>query len=256
MSARILIVDDEASIRFALEEALTRDGHDVASVESGRAALIRMSAEPFDLVLLDLRLPDIEGTTVLAEMRARWPETIIIMLTAHATLESAVAALRVGAHDYLIKPCSTDSIRLSVNTGLAKREAAQRVAADSPAANDVETNRARRFFSRKGLTIDFDRHQVKYHDRLLDLTPTEFSLFAHLALEAPRVVSAQELIQEAQGITVDASEAREMIRFHVHRLRSKLRGLTGDDGLIQNVRGIGYAIDWANGTEPPPDASG
>ncbi len=256
MSARILIVDDEASIRFTLEESLTRDGHEVASVENGRAALLRMSAEPYDLVLLDLRLPDIEGTTVLAEMRARWPETIIIMLTAHATLESAVAALRVGAHDYLIKPCSTDSIRLSVNAGLAKREAAQRAAIEGPGTSDAEANRARRLFSRQGLTIDFDRHQVKYHERMLDLTPTEFSLFAHLALQAPRVVSAQELIQEAQGITVDAAEAREMIRFHVHRLRSKLRGLTGDDELIQNVRGIGYAIDWSDGSESPFDESG
>ena len=106
-AAKILVVDDEASIRFFLREVLERDGHIVTPVDSGEAALQYAQAENFDLALIDLRLPGMDGMQVLKTLRQTSPNTAIIVLTAHASLETAVEALRQGAHDYLFKPCKT-----------------------------------------------------------------------------------------------------------------------------------------------------
>jgi len=103
-AAHILVVDDEAGVRFFLEQLLERDGHQVVAVESGEAALECIAAQEFDLVLVDLRLQGIGGMDVLAAVRDTAPDTPVIVLTAHASLESAMEALRQGAHDYLFKP--------------------------------------------------------------------------------------------------------------------------------------------------------
>ena len=106
-TARILVVDDESSIRLFLEETLTNDGHQVVSAVSGEEALVLIAEQSFDLALLDLNLTGIGGMEVLAALRRQSPDTVVIILTAHASLETAVEALRQGAHDYLFKPCKT-----------------------------------------------------------------------------------------------------------------------------------------------------
>ena len=121
-AARILIVDDEASIRFFLAETLERDGYLVVPAESGEIALQRIQSEEYDLALLDLRMKGVGGMEVIAALRQKWPDTVIIVLTAHASLETAVEALRQGAHDYLFKPCKTVELRESIHNGLLKRQ--------------------------------------------------------------------------------------------------------------------------------------
>ena len=125
MAGRILIVDDEAAVRFFLEEALTRDGHQVVAVDSGEAALALIADQEYDLALLDLMMDEVGGMEVLTALSRRWPDTVVIVLTAHASLETAVEALRQGAHDYLFKPCETVELRESVRTGLLKRQQEQ-----------------------------------------------------------------------------------------------------------------------------------
>src|SRR5512136_1631560 len=95
----ILVVDDEEGIRYFLERFLTREGFQVVTAPSGEAALTRLASTEFDVVLLDLKMKGIGGLEVLADLRRRWPATSVIILTAHASLESAVEALRRGAHD-------------------------------------------------------------------------------------------------------------------------------------------------------------
>ncbi len=249
-SAKILVVDDEKAIRFILEETLTRDGYQVTTAESGAAALALLATQHFDLALLDLKLKDMEGTDVLSALRRLSPDTVAIMLTAHASLESAVAALRQGAHDYLFKPCQTDEIRESVRTGLRKRqrELSERDAEPggrehAEAVPPQPAPAPARFLQRGGLIVDVERHVITLDGHLLQLSPTEFNLLAHLAGAAPRVVSAQELVREVQGYDVDVWEARDVVRFHIHRLRQKLREATGRRDLIRNVRGVGYVAD-------------
>jgi signal transduction histidine kinase len=120
--ARILLVDDDESVMLTMQAVLEMDGYDVTGVMKGSQALAMLGRETFDLVLTDLRLDDLDGLTILGEVRRRSPETVTIMLTGYASLESAVKALREGAYDYLFKPCDVEELRATVARGLEKRQ--------------------------------------------------------------------------------------------------------------------------------------
>jgi two-component system, OmpR family, response regulator len=264
--ANILVVDDEASIRFFLLEALEREGYHVTPAECGEDALQRAQAESFDLALIDLRLPGMDGMQVLKTLRQASPDTAIIVLTAHASLESAVEALRQGAHDYLFKPCKTVELLESVASGLSKRQRELRrrrllsqlerdmsnrleeirIAVDSESvaavALESKETRAPRFIRWKTLFVDLTRHVITLDDTLLDLSPTEFNLLAYLAREAPRVVSPQELAREVQGYESEPWEARDLARYHIYRIRHKVSQATQRDDLIRTVHGVGYTL--------------
>jgi DNA-binding response OmpR family regulator len=260
--ARILVVDDEPGIRFSLEEMLTRDGYQVVAVESGEAALERIPAGEFDLALIDLKMKGIGGMEVLAALRQQSPNTTAIVLTAHASLETAVEALRQGAHDYLFKPCKTLELRESVRTGLLRRQQEVRQrdllrqleqyltnsledssAAVAPSTPHEPAAEQMRFLQQGGLIVDFMRHVITLDGRLLELSPTEFNLLAYLVSEAPGVVSPQELVREAQGYECEPWEARDIVRYHVYRIRQKVKVATGRTDVIRTVRGVGYTID-------------
>ena len=135
--ANILVVDDEANIRFFLEEMLTHDGYRVVTASDGEAALKYASQEEFDLVLVDIQMPKVNGMEVLIRLRETRPNTVVIILTAHATLETAIEALRQGAHDYQLKPCTADDLRSSVKSGLLKRSAMLRQRTKLKVVSDV-----------------------------------------------------------------------------------------------------------------------
>jgi DNA-binding response OmpR family regulator len=245
----ILVVDDEESIRYFLERFLTREGFRVVTAPSGEAALTRLASIEFDVVLLDLKMKGIGGLDVLAELRQHWPATSVIILTAHASLESAVEALRCGAHDYLFKPCRTLDLRESIRSGLIKRRellqlrqlGATSITVEPPAA-PIGPAPTDRFLQHSGLIIDPVRHIVTLDGVLLELSPTEFDLLAYLVSETPRVVPPQELIREVQGYSSDATEAAETIRSHMYHIRRKMQTAVGRS-VILTVRGIGYALD-------------
>jgi two-component system response regulator PilR (NtrC family) len=119
--AKILVVDDDALVRSYLDQVLTHEGHYVLTAESGEAALACIAAQEFDLALIDLKMDGVGGMEVLAAMRQRWPDTIVILLTGHPTLETVFEALRQGAYDYMFKPCRIPELRESVGKGLARR---------------------------------------------------------------------------------------------------------------------------------------
>ncbi len=265
--AKVLVVDDDAGVRFFLEEVLTRDGHQVVAVESGEAALECIATQEFDLALIDLMMKGIGGMEVLAVLCRQSPDTAAIVLTAHASLVTAVEALRQGAHDYLFKPCKTVELRESVRTGLLKRQrelrrrgilaqlersltsnleeiratAVEQPVPPRPAVAEPAVEQAR-FLERGGLIVDLMRHVITLDGHLLELSPTEFDLLAHLVSEAPRVISPQELVREVQGYESEPWEARDTVRYHVYRVRRKIKASTGRTGVIRTVRGVGYTI--------------
>jgi len=266
-NAHVLVVDDEEGIRFFLEQLLQRDGHYTVAVDSGEAALERIAAQEFDLVLLDLRMQGIGGMQVLAALRARWPDSPVIVLTAHASLDSAMEALRQGAHDYLFKPSQAVQVRESIRTALIKRESALRqrellalltrqltgtdlllpmapasdASLPAPAAESDEHQA--RFLQKGELIVDFMRHIVTLDGHVLELSPTEFALLAYLCSEAPRVVSAQELVHAVQGYECEPWEARETLRYHIHRIRHKVNEATHRPDIIRTVRSVGYTLN-------------
>jgi two-component system, NtrC family, response regulator PilR len=137
MSLRILIVDDEEIIRYSLAILLRREGYSVYEANNGAEALRMQEEEPFDLIISDVEMPEMKGTELLKKVLSKWPETYMIIITAFASVDTAVDALRQGAYDYIIKPLDFDDLlhrvhrivehkRLSAENALLKEELKKR----------------------------------------------------------------------------------------------------------------------------------
>jgi signal transduction histidine kinase len=126
-TSRVLVVDDEQSVATTIKAILELDGNEVTAVTSGKEALTQIREHEFDVVLTDLRLDDLDGIEILRETQKLWPDTVAIMLTGYASLESAVAAMRGGAYDYLIKPSDVDELRATIGRALERRRLRQRL---------------------------------------------------------------------------------------------------------------------------------
>jgi DNA-binding response OmpR family regulator len=256
---RILVVDDEATTRISLAELLRLEGYDVSIAASGEDALEVIDRNPpFDLMVLDIKMPGMDGLQLTEAVQRRSPDTVIILLTAFGTLETAIQALRRGAHDYLLKPCPVSQILESVRKGLSKRhqerqrkELVSRLeqtlselraieqpdAAVAPPVSSVE-----RYLEVQDVRLDRERHQVWIGDRPVDLTPTEFKLLSYLMERADQVCSPQQLVRQAQGYETDPWGARAIVRVHIRRLRRKLEPDPARPRYIVNVRGVGYTF--------------
>jgi DNA-binding response OmpR family regulator len=264
-SAKILVVDDEYHVRASLEEMLLRDGFQVEAVESGEKALECIEKELYDLALIDIKLGGIGGMDVLAEIRQQSPETIVIILTGHASLETAIETLRRGAHDYLFKPAKPAELRESIHQGLFKRReqrhralltkldklsirleeirsAVEVLKGDSFGQLDGVVEQAR-FMQKNDLFIDLVRHVVTLEGYLVKLSYTEFEMLTYLVNNSPRVVAPRELVSEVLGYQAEPWEAKEVVRQHIYHLRKKFREVAGRQDIIRTVRGVGYTID-------------
>jgi DNA-binding response OmpR family regulator len=265
-AAQILIVEDEAKIRANLEKMLEQEEYQVVSVGSGEAALERIAIQTFDLALLDLKLPGIGGIEVLTALRKQSPETVVVILTAHASLDTAVEALRQGAHDYLFKPCKPAELLESIRRGLSNRQSETQKhnllrelehlssRLDDIRAAVVETptqpfpsmaeptGEQRRFWPRGRLIVDLLRHAITVDDQPVELTPLEFELLTYLVKQAPRVVPPSELVRAVLGYDPEQFEASQAVRTHIYHIRQKIKKTTGRTDVIRTIRGVGYTI--------------
>lgn len=250
----ILIVDDEKTIRTVVSEALTSHGYCVKVAADAEQALQACAIQAFDLSLVDLRMPGaMDGMELLSELHRQWPQMIVVMLTAFATLDSAIAALREGAYDYLVKPVSLVQIAETVERGLAKRrEEARRRQLISRLEETMqelkrevrvterESSSADRFVQTSTLTVDRQKRIVVRGDESVGLTATEFDLLDYLLRNSDRVVTASELVRAVQGYDLIEADARPILRVHIQRLRQKLEDDPEHPRYILNVRGKGY----------------
>lgn len=269
---RVLVVDDEATTRISLAELLRLKGYDVSIAASGEDALEVIDRNPpFDLMVLDIKMPGMDGLQLTEAVQQRSPDTVIILLTAFGTLETAIQALRRGAHDYLLKPCPVSQILESVRKGLSKRyqerqrkELVSRLeqtlselrAMEQPdVAIAPPVSSAERYLEVQDVRLDRERHQVWIGDRPVDLTPTEFKLLSYLMERADQVCSPQQLVRQAQGYETDPWGARAIVRVHIRRLRRKLEPDPARPRYIVNVRGVGYTFPRIppESTEPEED---
>lgn len=228
-----LVVDDEPGVRFFLQEVLGHAGYQVVTAASGEEALERLREEPFQIVILDLRLGGrVDGLRVLEAVKWRWPDSVVIILTAHGSLESALAAIREGVDGYLLKPATAEEVRRAVQEALTRR-------GRCPPAETSATA----VLEHGGLVLNPATHEVFLHGRPLDLTPHEFALLAHLMQNARRVIPVRELVRVVQGYEAESEwEAREIIKWYVHRLRRKVEEDPAHPRYILNVRGVGYRL--------------
>jgi DNA-binding response OmpR family regulator len=254
LGANILIVDDERATRHTLAGLLRRTGYRTEEAASGREALETIARQHFDLVILDLKMPEMDGAEVLQAARPLAPDTVFIILTAYGTLDSAVVAIRQGAFDYLLKPSSMPEIVRVVEAGLAQRR--QRFAQQDPVvllekaleglrskAEEPGTSLAQeRFLQAPEVNVDTLRRLVVVRGQAVDLTPTEFDILAYLLRHREKVVSSRELVAHLRGCELDERDARVVLRAHLHRLRYKLERDPSHPRIICTVRGSGYRV--------------
>jgi two-component system response regulator RegX3 len=218
---RILIVEDEDAIAEPLAEGLSREGFEVERVATGAGAL---EAEEPDLVLLDLRLPDVDGLTVCRELRAR-SDVPIIVVTAKGEEVDRVVGLEVGADDYVVKPFGLRELIARIRA--VSRRAGRRAGGEHEREPPLRVDE---------LEIDVRAHRATLAGRELGLTAKEFALLELLARDPGAVVSRERILAEVWNTTWYGSA--KTIDVHVASLRRKL----GDPGWIETVRGIGLRL--------------
>jgi two-component system KDP operon response regulator KdpE len=223
--ARIMVIEDEPEISRFLETALADGGFSVETANTGKSALKIVAANPPDLVILDLGLPDIDGKEIIRETR-KWSHMPIIILSARDQEAEKVAALELGADDYLTKPFGTQELMARIKVALRHANRREQLAELVYAFKDLRVDLARRAASLKGEEIH--------------LTPTEYDLLALLARKAGQVVTHAEILREVWG--KNSEEHDHYLRIYVQRLRQKL----GDSPLypqyIFTEPGIGYRL--------------
>lgn len=227
MPAVILVVEDERKIRELVRAYLERDGHQVVTTGSGAEALSLARDLELDLIVLDLRLPDIPGEEVAREVRSG-SSTPIVMLTAKADESDRIHGLEVGADDYVTKPFSPRELVLRVRAVLRR----------SPTLRD--TDAAVHSFGGGELVIDESRREVRVRGRLVDLTPTEWGLVLALSTTPGRVYSRYELINRVRGYEFEGYE--RTIDSHVKNLRRKIERDHRDPRIVETVVGGGYRL--------------
>ncbi len=261
---KILIVDDEQNILLYLSEALEDEGYDIVTKGSGKDAVSALENESFDLLLVDLKLRDIDGLEVMREAKKRSPDTVVIMLTGHGSLESAMEAIRYGAFEYLLKPSTVQDLKESIKRGLDKRqddlqqkrlasqarqfaravieggELASGVENFPPASRSSAVVHDEEMVKVSDVVVDVRKHEVRRGSDLLNLTPTEFNLLVTLMNNAGRVLSCKYLVKQVHNYDLSEFDSRSMIRVHIKHLRHKIERDPNNPEYILNVRGLGY----------------
>ena len=260
--ARILIVDDERTTRLSLSEIFSLRGATTSTAADGAEALDQIKQTPFDLIILDVKLPGVSGLQVLEYVQEHAPGTVCVLLTAHATIDSAIRALRQGAFDYVLKPAQPKAIIEVVERGLAKRQeflrrkslvdlmeqTVEAFKAGSPTAPapppplTSATQASGPQLSTGNLTADLHRREAKLDDRLLDLTPTEFDTLVYFIRNAERVVSCRDLVKAVHGYDTTENAARPIMRVHIHRLRQKIEVNAATPERLLTIRSAGYML--------------
>ncbi|MBK9714000.1 MAG: response regulator transcription factor [Kouleothrix sp.] len=256
-AARILIVDDESSIRLTLGALLQRAGYDVTAAENGAEAVALFERQTFDLMLVDLKMPGMDGMQVVSAARQRQADLAIIVLTGHGSLDTAVEGLHQGIFDYLLKTTEPIQVIERVKAGLLARSQRirERTLLDvvSSAVQELRGPQAGRSADSSGgsaeraitvgaLHLDTWRQEATLASRTLPLTPTEFRVLLCLAEHAGTMLSYAQLVRCAQGYEADELEAGELIKPHIHHLRQKLEPDPTAPRYILNVRGKGYLL--------------
>jgi two-component system, OmpR family, KDP operon response regulator KdpE len=219
--SRVLVVDDDPQLTRALRITLRASGYDVVTAGDGRSALQEASARHPDLVILDLGLPDLEGTEVLAGLRP-WFTGPVLVLSARADSQDKVGALDAGADDYVSKPFDMSEL-------LARLRALQRRGTGEPETPVVRTDH---------FTVDLAARQVTVDGRAVRLTPTEWGLLSELVRAPGRLVSQRQLLQAVWGPAYQ--KETHYLRVYMGQLRRKLEPDPANPRYLLTEPGMGY----------------
>jgi two-component system OmpR family response regulator len=220
---KVLVIDDEPGVRDLISEALSLSEITAVQAADGLEALSFLRRERFDLLILDINMPKLDGLALLEKLRTEGMSVPVLMLSARADKTDINQGLRIGADDYLTKPFSIEELVLRVKAILrrSKGEVAEvKVLTCGP------------------ISMDFSKYSVKFNDHPIDLSPTEFKLLEQLILNRGNVVTKETLLSEVWEI--DFKSSSTVVDTYISYLRKKLH-IDGFDG-IKTVRGIGFQI--------------
>lgn len=229
MASRILIVEDEARIARILTIELAHEGYDTATAESGREGLDKALSERWDLILLDIMLPELNGIEVLRRIRAVDVMTPVIILTARGATPDIVSGLDLGANDYISKPFEIEELLARIRSAIRIREQIEQ---------EVEPTRQTEL-QVDDLLMNVKSREVLREGQQIDLTPKEYDLLLYLIQHKNEVLSREQIIQNVWNY--DFVGDTNTVDVYIRHLRKKI-----DYGfrtqLIQTVRGVGYCL--------------
>lgn len=220
---KLLIIEDEIDLLSALKKGFIKKGFAVDTAEDGEEGSYLAETNDYDVIILDLNLPQKDGLEVLEEIRKRSKTQKVIILSARSSVPDKILGLDMGANDYLSKPFDFMELEARVRS-LARRDFAQK---DS-------------IVTIGKLTIDTARKNVSYLEDRIDLAPKEYAILQYLALHLNKTVSAEEIIEHVWDSDVDLFSVS--VKVHISTIRKKLKAASGSE-MIETVRGIGYLIE-------------
>ena len=226
-ATRVLVVDDEPTVREVVVGYLRRDGHEVYEAADGPTALELITDQSFDLVVLDMMLPGVNGLDILRRIRAEG-DMAVIMLTARAEESDRVAGLELGADDYVVKPFSPRELAARVN-GVLRRSAPR-----ATSASEVLTFGP--------LVIDNRSREVTLDGEVIDMTPKEFDVLAYLASSPRKVFSRADLLSDVWQSSPEWQDSAT-VTVHVRRIRNKIEVDPENPRWITTVWGVGYRFE-------------
>lgn len=230
---RILVVDDEDRIRRLVRMYLERNAFEIEEAEDGQEALEKALTNRYDLIILDLMLPSMDGREVCSSLRQQGNETPIIMLTASGDEMSRIHGFELGADDYVVKPFSPRELVMRVKA-LLKRSSHISDKEVAPAVNSILTF--------KGLTINLDSRRVICGGEEVSLTPKEYELLCYLAQRPEKVFSREELLRDVWNYQFYGDQ--RTVDTHIKRLREKLGKASEESAsMIVTVWGVGYKFE-------------
>ncbi len=224
--ARILVVEDDPALLRGLVDVLVYNGYEVKGVEDGGRGLDAGLHDVFDLLLLDVMLPTLDGFSICKEIRKKKPNQGIIMITAKGAEDDIVTGFNAGADDYISKPFSLREVMVRI-------EAVLRRTGKNP--GDVEFTYHNIFFDGKNLI-------AQYQHETIELTRKEMDIIAYLYHRRDRIVSKKELLTDVWHYA-DADIETRTVDIHMLKLRKKITQLIGDTPLINTIRGEGYRLE-------------
>lgn len=225
---RLLIVEDETNILDALETGLKKDGYAIDVASNGQLAQEMIEINAYDLIVLDINLPDIDGFTILKFLRENNPITRVIIVSANRTIDDRIRGLDLGANDYLVKPFDFQELKARIRALLRR---------DFTSKPNL---------MREGeLEIDLSMQKVSYKGREIILTLKEYSILKYFVMNKGKIISAEELYQHIWN--EEANPFTEVMRVHIYTLRKKLNSATGKKDIITTIKGSGYLFKIEGG---------
>ena len=221
---KLLIVEDEINILNALQKGLKKEGYAIDIATDGCEAKEFIDYNTYDLVLLDINLPGIDGFSILKYLREKNNTTRVIIVSANRDIDSRISGLDFGANDYLVKPFDFQELKARIRA-LLRREFLSKPT----------------IINENGLKINLSTHKVTYNDKDIKLTLKEYSILKYLVQNKNKIISSEQLFNTVWDDNADPFT--KVIRVHIYSLRKKISAATDGKDLIKTIKGVGYLFE-------------